>query len=100
EEGRNIRYQFVWAGGKNENIAALARELVAQKVDLIITFGKPATDAVERASLTIPIVAMADDMIASGLANDLRRMRSNNMTGVSILSAELDAKRLELLHEF
>src|SRR5258705_9650643 len=43
---------------------------------------------------------MADDMIASGMASDLRRMRFNNMTGVSILSTELDVKRLELLHEF
>jgi putative ABC transport system substrate-binding protein len=100
DEGRNIRYQFVWADGQIERIPALAQELVDGNVDLLITFGKPSAAAVERASSTIPIVSMTDDMIASGMASDLRRMRFNNMTGVSILSAELDVKRLELLHEF
>jgi putative ABC transport system substrate-binding protein len=100
EEGRNIRYQFVFAGGQNERLPALAQELVAQKPDLLITFGDPSTIAAARATSTIPTVAMNDDMIGSGMANDLRRMRFNNMTGVSILSAELNIKRLELLHEF
>jgi putative ABC transport system substrate-binding protein len=100
EEGRNIRYQFVFAGGQNERLPALAQELVTQKSDLLITFGNPGTDAAARATSTIPTLAMTDDMIASGLASDLRRMKFNNMTGVSILSADLDIKRLELLHEF
>jgi putative tryptophan/tyrosine transport system substrate-binding protein len=100
DEGRNIRYRFVWADGQIERIPALIQELVDEKVDLLITFGTPSTEAVERASSTIPTVATTDDMIASGLASDLRRMRFSNMTGVSILSAELDVKRLELLHEF
>jgi putative ABC transport system substrate-binding protein len=100
DEERNIHYQFVWADGKIERIPALAQQLVDQKVDLLITFGNPSAEAVERASSTIPTIAIADDMIASGLANDLRRMRFDNMTGVSILSTELDVKRLELLHEF
>jgi ABC-type uncharacterized transport system substrate-binding protein len=100
DEGRNINYRFVWADGQTERIPALVQELVDQKVDLLITFGKLSADAVERAGSTIPVVSMADDMIASGMASDLRRMRFDNMTGVSILSTELDVKRLELLHEF
>ena len=100
EEGRNIRYQIVWADGQIGRIPALAQELVDQKVDLLITFGTPSAEAAERASSTIPTIASADDMIESGLASDLRRMRFNNMTGISILSAELDLKRLELLHEY
>jgi ABC-type uncharacterized transport system substrate-binding protein len=100
DEGRNVRYQFVWADGQIERIPALAQELADEKVDLLIAFGTPSANAVERASSTIPTVAITDDMIASGLSSDLRRMRFNNMTGVSILSAELDVKRLELLHEF
>ncbi len=100
DEGRNVRYQFVWADGQIERIPALAQELADEKVDLLIAFGTLSANAVERASSTIPTVAIADDMIASGLSTDLRRMRFNNMTGVSILSAELDVKRLELLHEF
>ena len=39
EEGRNVRFQFLWAGGQTEKLPGLARELVAQKVNLIITFG-------------------------------------------------------------
>jgi putative tryptophan/tyrosine transport system substrate-binding protein len=100
DEGRNIQYRFVWADGQSDRLPGLAQELVDEKVDLLITFGKPAADAAERASSTIPTVSMAADMIASGMASDLRRMLFNNMTGVSILSAELDVKRLELLHEF
>src|SRR5262245_5712701 len=100
DEERNIRFQFVWAGGRNDRIPALAEELVAQRVDLIIAFGNPAINALEHATTIIPVVAMADDMIATGLASNLRRMRASNMTGVSILATELDVKRLELLHDF
>lgn len=100
EEGGNIRFLFVWAGGHNERIPALAEELVAKKVDVIVAFGDPAIKALEAVATTIPVVAMTDDMIASGLASNLRRMRIANMTGVSILATELDVKRLELLHEF
>jgi putative ABC transport system substrate-binding protein len=100
EEGGNIRFLFVWAGGHNERIPALAEELVAKKVDIIVAFGDPAIKALEAATAAIPVVAMTDDMIASGLASNLRRMRSGNMTGVSILATELNVKRLELLHEF
>jgi putative tryptophan/tyrosine transport system substrate-binding protein len=100
EEGRNIRFLFVWAEGHNERIPALAEELVAKKVDVIVAFGDPAIKALEAVTTTIPVVAMTDDMIASGLASNLRRMRIANMTGISILATELDVKRLELLHEF
>jgi hypothetical protein len=41
EDGRNVRFLFVWAEGRNERAPALAEELVAQNVDLIITFGDP-----------------------------------------------------------
>ncbi|HKA79612.1 MAG TPA: ABC transporter substrate-binding protein [Xanthobacteraceae bacterium] len=99
EEGRNIRFQFVWAEGRGERAPALASELVAQNVDLIITFGDPGIRAVQRATQTIPIVGMTDDMIGSGLAASLARP-GGNTTGVSILAAELDVKRLEILHEY
>jgi ABC-type uncharacterized transport system substrate-binding protein len=99
EEGRNIRFQFAWMGGRNERATELAGELVAQKVDLIITFGDPAIRATQRATQSIPIVGMTDDMIGSGLAASLARP-GGNTTGVSILASELDVKRLEILHEF
>jgi putative tryptophan/tyrosine transport system substrate-binding protein len=99
EEGRNIRFLFAWMGGRNERATELAGELIAQKVDLIITFGDPAIRATQRATQAIPIVGMTDDMIGSGLAASLARP-GGNTTGVSILASELDVKRLEILHEF
>jgi putative tryptophan/tyrosine transport system substrate-binding protein len=68
EDGRNVRFLFVWAEGQNERAPALAEELVAQNVDLIITFGDPAIRAAQRATQAIPIVGMTDDMVGSGLA--------------------------------
>jgi putative tryptophan/tyrosine transport system substrate-binding protein len=99
EEGRNISFQFRWAAGRNDQLPVLARELVAQKVNLIITFGNPAVQAVQRATTTIPIVGMTDDMVGAGLAASMARP-GGNTTGVSILGTELDVKRHELLHEF
>ena len=99
EEGRNIRFLFAWTEGRNERAPALASELVAQNVDLIITFGDPAIRAVQGATQAIPIVAMTDDMVGSGLVASLARP-GGNTTGVSILASELDVKRLEILHEF
>ena len=99
EEGRNIRFLFVWAEGRSDRAPALAGELVAQNVDLIIAFGDPAIRAAQRATQAIPIVGMTDDMIGSGLAASMARP-GGNTTGVSILASELDVKRLEILHEF
>jgi ABC-type uncharacterized transport system substrate-binding protein len=99
EEGRNIRFLFVWTESRNERANALAGELVAQNVDLIIAFGDQATRAAQRATRTIPIVAMTDDMVGSGLAASMARP-GGNTTGVSILASELNVKRLEILHEF
>src|SRR5258708_1161571 len=99
EEGRNIRFLFVWTEGRSERATALAGELVARNVDLIVTFGDPAIRAAQRATPAIPIVGMTDDMIGSGLAASLARP-GGNTTGVSILASELNVKRLEILHEF
>ena len=99
EEGRNIGFLFAWTESRSERAAALADELVGQNVDLIIAFGDQATRAAQRATRTIPIVAMTDDMIGSGLAASMARP-GGNTTGVSILASELNVKRLEILHEF
>jgi putative ABC transport system substrate-binding protein len=99
EEGRNVRFEFVWAGGRNEDVPALARDLVAQHADIIVAFGNLGLSAVQRATATIPIVGMSDDMVAEGLAASMARP-GGHTTGVSVLGAQLDLKRLELLHEF
>ena len=99
EEGRNVRFEFVWAGGRNEEVPALARDLVTRQPDVIVTFGNLGLSAVQRTTTTIPIVGMSDDMVGEGLAASMARP-GGQTTGVSILGAELDLKRLELLHEY
>jgi putative ABC transport system substrate-binding protein len=99
EERRNVRFEFVWASGRNENIPALARELVANQVDLIVTFGNLGLSAVQSATTTIPLIGMSDDMVREGLAASMARP-GGHTTGVSMMGADLDLKRLELLHEF
>ena len=98
EDGRNVRFLFVWMEARGERAPLLADELVAQNVDLIVTFGDPAIRAAQRATQAIPIVGMTDDMVGSGLAASLARP-GGNTTGVSILASELDVKRLKVLHE-
>jgi putative tryptophan/tyrosine transport system substrate-binding protein len=65
EEGRNIRFRFVWTESRGELATAFAEELVAQNVDVIIAFGDQAIRAAQRATQTIPIVGMADDRSAA-----------------------------------
>src|ERR1700730_10885950 len=98
-EGRNVLYDFVWADMHIERMPALASELVAHNVNLIVTFGDPAIRAVQRATPSIPIIGISDDLVASGLAASLARP-GGNTTGVSIFASELDVKRLEVLREF
>src|SRR5262245_64768047 len=61
EDGRNIRYIFMWADRRDDRFPALAADLVARPVDVIIVAGDPAIRAVQRATSTIPIVGLADD---------------------------------------
>jgi len=73
EEGRNIRFLFAWMEGRNERAPLLAGDFVAQNDDLIVTFGDPAIRAAQRATQSIPIVGMTDDMVGSGLVASLAR---------------------------
>jgi hypothetical protein len=97
-EGRNLRLDFRFAEGHSERFPALAEALVRDKAVVIVTLGQAATRAAQQATSTIPIVAVADDLVASGLIASLARP-GGNTTGVSILATELDAKKLEILKE-
>ena len=90
---------FASTEGHNERAPAIAGELVAQNAAVIVTFGDPGIRAAQRATNTVPIVGMTDDMVGSGLAASLARP-GGNTTGVSILASELNAKRLEILRDF
>jgi putative ABC transport system substrate-binding protein len=76
----------------------LARELVADKVDVIVTSGVPAALAAKQATTSIPIVAVTASHVELGLVASLAHPGAN-LTGLAIMSSELAAKWLELLHE-
>ena len=97
-DGRNLRLDFRFAEGHVERFPALAEALVVEKADVIVTLGNAPTRAAQQATHTIPIVAIADDLVASGLIASMARP-GGNTTGVSILATELDAKKLEILKE-
>jgi putative ABC transport system substrate-binding protein len=96
-EGRNVVIEYRSAEGKYERLPALAADLVALKVDVIVVTSTPAALAAKQATRTIPIVlAWAGDPVGSGLVTSLARP-GGNVTGLSVLLPELVGKRLELL---
>ena len=98
-EGRNILIEYRWAEGKNERLPALIADLIALKVDVIVTAGTPAALAVKKATTSIPLVmAAVGDPIGVGLVASLARP-GGNVTGLSAIAPELEGKRLELLRE-
>jgi putative ABC transport system substrate-binding protein len=99
-EGENVAIQYRWAEGQVDRLPALADELVRRRVAVILTFGGVRViSAVKAATATIPIVfAVAEDPVRLGLVASLARP-GGNLTGINFLSAEVAAKRLELLRE-
>ncbi len=98
-DGKNIAYAGRWAEGKLERLSELAAELVALKVDVIVTLGGPPPVAAKQATSTIPIVTVsAGDTLATALIASLARP-GGNVTGMSDEAGQLSAKRMELLKE-
>jgi putative ABC transport system substrate-binding protein len=98
-EGQNILIEYRWAEGKYERLAALVAELLSRNVEVIVTAGTPASHAVKKATTSVPLVMVAvGDPVASGLVPSLTRP-AGNITGLTSISEEIEAKRLELLRE-
>ncbi|MFZ1185773.1 MAG: ABC transporter substrate-binding protein [Pseudolabrys sp.] len=99
-DGRNIEIVFRYANGKSDQLAGLASELVAQKPDLLLAVGGDVIKPLFEASKGgIPIVGgVSDSPMRAGIAVSLGRP-STNFTGITFLTDEMAAKRMELLKE-
>ena len=95
-EGRNVVIERRGADGNAQRLPELAAELVQLRVEVIVSFGAVASLAARSATTTIPIVTNTGDPVLLGLVPNLSHP-GGNITGVTMISPELAAKRLELL---
>jgi putative ABC transport system substrate-binding protein len=98
-DGRNLRTDLRWGGADTNRMRALAQELVGLPPDIILSWGTPATVALQRETRTIPIVfAGVTDPVANGIVARLDDP-TGNVTGFASYEASLGGKWLELLAE-
>ena len=99
-EGQNIRVDYRWAAANQvDRLNDLAAELVRLQVDLIVALYTPSAHAAKRATTSLPIAILSGDPLGAGLVTSLARPEGN-ITGLSVLGADLGGKCLELLREF
>ncbi len=97
-EGQNLELVHRYVEGQPDKYPALATELVGLPVDIIVTWGTPASLAAKNATATIPIIMTSGDPVAVGLVAGLAHPQGN-VTGFSTQAADLEGKRLELVNE-
>jgi len=97
-EGKNLVVDRFGIADRADQFPELAAKLVATGADLIYSTGTEATQAATQATKTLPIAAIVDDMVGSGLVPALAQP-GGNLTGMSILASELDSKRGGVLFE-
>jgi putative ABC transport system substrate-binding protein len=98
-EGRTVAIEYRWAEGRSERYSEIAAELVALKVDVIVTWASAPVLAAKQATALIPIVFAAQmDPVGAGVVANLARP-AGNVTGLSIQQTDTASKRFELLRE-
>ena len=97
-EGKNIALEYRYAEGREDRLPELAAELVQVKVDVIVVTADISAQAAQRATKTLPIVVTTGDPVTWGLADSLAKP-GGNVTGLSVLLADLSGKRVEILKE-
>jgi putative ABC transport system substrate-binding protein len=98
-EGRNVAFEFRFAGGKPKRLPVLAAELVHSSVDVILTNAAQPVEAARKATSTVPIVmASVGDALGAGYVASLARP-GGNVTGLTLVATDQSAKRLQLLKE-
>jgi ABC-type uncharacterized transport system substrate-binding protein len=97
-EGQNVRFVPRFAEGRDDRYPAMAAELVALPVDLIVTWGTPAALAAKQATSSIPVVMALGDPVSVGIVSNLARP-NGNITGFATQNVDLDGKRLDLLKD-
>jgi putative ABC transport system substrate-binding protein len=99
EEGKNIALEYRYAEGRTDQLDKLARELIEQKVDVIVVGGTRVAVAAKKATSTLPIVvAGAGDLVEAGLIKSFM-YPGGNVTGVARMSADFFGARLKLIKE-
>jgi putative ABC transport system substrate-binding protein len=99
-EGRTVAFEVRYADHRSDLMAGLAREVIGLKPDLIFTYGSIAmVRIVAEATATIPVVVgVTGELVGAGLARSLARP-GGNVTGMTLMSAEANAKRLEVMRD-